>query len=425
MASSIAARTNSPHHLRDLGARPEVSVALSWRRSIELAVAVLALLKAGAVSVPLGPGLPRERIAFMMEDSAVRMVVSLEKEATGTITIGRPTNMEFHVLDEWLSPVRVGDPGEIYLSCVGLCVAISIGPALTAERFVANPFSSQPALRLFRAGDFARWLMEGTLEFLGRVDQQVKIRGVRIDVGEIEATLRAHPQIDEVVVVSCRDSSGTDRLVGYFVADEADAPSVPGLRDFLAERLPDGSVPSALIRLDRLPLLPNGKLDREALPSPVRQLAVYRAPRTADEEILCGLFAEILGLPRVGIDDHFFELGGHSLLATRLVSRVRASVGVELAIRSVFEAPKVVELAAWLRQGAARVLGWFGSGGLSGCPCRLRERGCGSCTGWRDRGRRTISHLRCAWRASWIAGPGIGLGRRRCATRELADDLPR
>ena len=272
-------------------------------------------------------------------------------ERAGRILIGRPTNMEFHVLDERLNPVPVGEPGEIYLSSHGLARGYLNRPGLTAGCFVPNPFSREPGSRLFRTGDSARWLAEGTLEFLGRVDEQVKVRGVRIDTAEIEAILRSHPEVFQAVVAADRQGAGDIRLVAYFVTNSSAAPTVQSLRQYLGERLPESVVPSEFVRLFRLPLLANGKLDRQALPVPTRQVASYRSPRTPEEEVLCDLFAEVLCVPRVGIDDHFFALGGHSLLATRLVSRVRGSLGVELAIRTLFESPTVGELAVRL-QGA-------------------------------------------------------------------------
>ncbi len=459
------------HHLHHLGVRPEVPVALFLERSLGLSVAVLALLKAGAVSVPLDPDFPRERIALMMEDSAARLIVTesglcrllppltvrvlcVDQErtviargrddnpespvvadnlcayyytsgSTGTpravmithriasriqwshlnavtidhrdrmlvttsvgygffmgefssglmrgatavlarprgyqdidylidvvdrhritvigfvptvlrhflarmkerglargsslrhivcqgealpaelqkdvqtnlgarlhkfyglteapvaaysncreqddpcrITIGRPTNMEFHLLDEQMNPVPVGQSGEIYLGGHGLARGYLNQPAVTAACFVANPFSNEAGARLFRTGDRARWLDEGMLEFLGRGDLQVKVRGVRIDVGEIETVLRTHPEVLEAAVVTCRNSAGDDRLLAYYVSRSADAPTARALREFLAEKVPGSLAQAAFVRLDVLPVLPNGKVDRRGARRP-------------------------------------------------------------------------------------------------------------------------------------------------------------
>ena len=226
-------------------------------------------------------------------------------------------------------------------------------PKLTAAAFVPDP--ETPGRMIYRTGDIGRLLPNGMIEFLGRRDFQIKIRGFRIEPGEIEAVLSSLPAVGQVAVIAREDGPGDKQLVAYVVAAPGEAPAeAAALRRSLSERLPDYMVPSAFVALEALPLTPNGKLDRRALPGPERGRSEgYRAPRTPQEEVLCGLFAEVLKLERVGIEDNFFALGGHSLIATRLVSRVRSTLGVELAIRTLFEAPTVAELVRHLHVGEA------------------------------------------------------------------------
>ncbi|MFJ9545779.1 non-ribosomal peptide synthetase [Streptomyces erythrochromogenes] len=271
--------------------------------------------------------------------------------------IGRPLpNLRAHLLDAGLRPVPPGVPGELYLSGAGLARGYLGRPALTAERFVADPFAAGE--RMYRTGDLARRRPDGRVEYLGRTDHQVKVRGFRIEPGEIETVLAAHPDVLQAAVLPYQDAAdgaaGT-RLVAYVVArTPLDAAA---LRAHAAAALPDYMVPAAFTALDELPLNVNGKFDRSALPAPdFAAAAGGRAARTAHEEILCGLFGDVLGLTGpVSADDDFFALGGHSLLATRLLSRVRAVLGAELGIRDVFEAPTVAGLAQRLDGAGARL----------------------------------------------------------------------
>ncbi|MFD3664797.1 amino acid adenylation domain-containing protein [Streptomyces sp. NPDC058659] len=285
----------------------------------------------------------------------------------GKPPIGRPmANTRVYVLDERLRPVPVGVPGELYLAGAGLARGYLGRPGLTAGRFVADPYGA-PGTRMYRTSDVVRWTAGGELDFLARVDDQVKIRGFRIEPREIEAALERHPAVGRAAVLVREDGPGERGLVAYVVpAPHIDGDPAPDLAEHARRTLPDYMVPVVVVLPDGLPLTPNGKLDRAALPAPGTGAGsrVPRPPRTPAERLLCGLFAEILGLPEVGADDDFFELGGHSLLAIRLGNRLREVLDDGIGMRTVFESPTPAGLAE--RVGAA---------GSGRGPLRPRPRG--------------------------------------------------
>ncbi len=270
---------------------------------------------------------------------------------TANVALGKPiANLQVYVLNEALSPSPPGISGEIYVGGVGVGRGYLDDPQKTAQGFVPDPFSSSIGSRLYRTGDTGRYLEGGEIEYLGRADHQVKIRGHRIELGEIEAVLNEHPAVAQAVVLAREDEPGEKRLVGYVVGRRE--VSSQELKKYLQERLPDYMVAGAIVQLEQMPLTANGKIDRRALPEPEQAVArtEYVGPRSAVEEIVSGIWAEVLRVERVGIRDNFFELGGHSLLATQVVSRVRKVLGVEVALRSLFTHPTVAAIAAEVEQ---------------------------------------------------------------------------
>jgi amino acid adenylation domain-containing protein len=272
-----------------------------------------------------------------------------------TVPIGRPiANTQMYILDRHLQPVPVGVPGELHIGGVGLARGYLNRAELTAEKFIANPFSSEVGARLYKTGDLARYLPDGNIEFLGRLDHQVKIRGFRIEPGEIEAALADHPGVRQRVVIVREDEPGEKRLVAYVVLKQEPLPTTSELRSFLKERLPDYMVPSAFVLLDKMPLSPNGKVDRRALPAPDSarpQLEkAFVPPRTGLEHLLSAMWQSILGIEQIGIDDNFFELGGSSIQAAAFINKIQEKLAEIIHLVAIFDAPTVADFASYLHK---------------------------------------------------------------------------
>ncbi len=294
----------------------------------------------------------------------------IEQQSGGSVPIGRPIpNIKVYVLDERLNPTPCGVAGELHIGGVCLGRGYLNRPDLTAERFIPDPLSGVEGQRLYKTGDSARILADGTVEFLGRLDQQVKLRGYRIELGEIESVLNAHPQVRESVAIVREDTPGDQRLIAYFVPrsellDQTetetngsnpapDALTTTALQNYLRARLPEYMVPLTFVALERLPTLPNGKIDRKTLPAPDKRANTYVAPRNQTEERLAEFWSEILGVERVGVNDNFFDLGGHSLLATQAISRIRETFQTDLSLRSFFAAPTIAALSVRIAENLA------------------------------------------------------------------------
>ncbi|HEY2114487.1 MAG TPA: amino acid adenylation domain-containing protein [Candidatus Angelobacter sp.] len=283
-------------------------------------------------------------------ETTVQATVGECRAGEGKPSIGRPIlNARIYLLDEDRKPVPTGVAGELYIGGSGVGRGY-LDHALTAERFVPDPFSEQADARMYRTGDWALWLPDGRINLLGRKDEQVKIRGHRVELGEIESVLSQHPAVLQSAVLVRKAGGRETRLVAYVVLNLGQTAAVAELRSHLKNKLPDYMVPAQFVLLPELPLNSSGKVDRHALPDVEAGASDGRAPRTPEEEVLCQIFAEVLGLERVGIDDNFFDSGGHSLMATRLASRVRSMLGVELPLRTLFESPTVARLRPHLRQ---------------------------------------------------------------------------
>ncbi|MDF5728150.1 MAG: amino acid adenylation domain-containing protein, partial [Rhizonema sp. PD38] len=284
--------------------------------------------------------------------SAVHKVETLNNasSADSIVSIGRPiANTQFYILDKRLQPVPVGVPGELHIGGVSLARGYLNRPELTSEKFIANPFSNKAGERLYKTGDMVRYKLDGNIEYLERIDLQVKIRSFRIELGEIEALLNQHPNVRETVVIAKEDIRSDQRLVAYIVPHQEQIPTISDLRSFLKQKLPEYMVPSAFVVLDTLPLTPNGKVNRKALPNPESAQAelekTFVAPRTPTEEVMADIWTQVLRLEQVSADDNFFYLGGHSLTATQLLFRVQNTFKVKLSLHALLETPTVAGMA--------------------------------------------------------------------------------
>jgi len=328
-----------------------------------------------------GEALPKRVVDLLYKQETIQKVFNLYGPSEETVfstyalvrrdgqkapPIGRPiANTQVYILDTYQQPVPIGIPGELHLGGAGLARGYLNRPALTEEKFIPNPFEDSKCeisnAKLYKTGDLVRYLPDGNIEFLGRIDHQVKIRGNRIELGEIEAVLGQHPNVRDVVVVAREDVPGDKRLFSYVVPNQEQVSTPKEFRRFLKEKLPDFMMPSVFVLLDKLPRTPNGKVNRRSLPVPDKARPELEealvAPRTPVEEVLVGIWSEVLGLDRVGVQDNFFELGGHSLLATQVISRLRDAFSVELYLYSLFEAPTITSLGERVEAARRKGLG--------------------------------------------------------------------
>jgi acyl carrier protein len=284
-------------------------------------------------------------------------------DESATVPIGQPIgNIKVYLLGTYLEPVPIGVPGEVYIGGPGLARGYFNRPELTAEKFIPDPFSHEPGARLYRAGDLARYGPSGNIEFLGRVDDQVKIHGYRIELGDIKAVLDQHRSICESLV-TVYEGLGAKAVAAYVVFNEGAEVTIADLRGHIKKRLPEYMIPSAFVTLDSLPRLPNGKINRKALPAPdktaLEAKTVYEPPTTPFEKEMAEIWARLLGVEQIGTRDSFFDLGGHSLLATQLVARVYDVFQVSIPLRSIFEKPTIVELALIIEEELIREIAQY------------------------------------------------------------------
>ncbi|HLL81025.1 MAG TPA: amino acid adenylation domain-containing protein, partial [Longimicrobium sp.] len=351
--AAYLARTLAEEEITILQAVPTLAAALVEEPGLDACRTLRRLCCGGEALSPrlcarVHERLPGAEVVNLYGPTEVTIDAAAHRVARGTggaVPIGRPVdNTRAYVVDRGGEPVPAGTWGELLLGGAQLARGYLGRAALTAERFIPDPFSGRPGARLYRTGDRARWRANGVLEYGGRVDEQVKVRGHRIEPGEIEAALLAHPDVAEAAVVAAGEAE-EKRLVAYLVARAAAAPPVDAVRAHARSALPAHMVPGDFVWLDELPRTPSGKVDRRALSGRRTPDHAHLAPRTPTEEVLAAIWTEVLGLERVGVEEDFFALGGHSLLATRVVARAQSALGVELALRTVLERPTVASLA--------------------------------------------------------------------------------
>jgi acyl carrier protein len=300
--------------------------------------------------------------AYGPTEVSVCATMSEDLDSASNLSIGRPiSNAQVYVLDRHMQPVPVGITGELYVGGSGLARGYLNQPGLTAERFVPDPFGAAPGGRLYRTGDLARFQADGSISFIGRNDHQVKVRGFRVELGEIHAALISHQAITDCAVLAREDALGQQQIVAYLVFNQQDSSPIAELREHLRRQLPDYMIPSAFVRLDKLPLTPNGKLDRKALPAPGSSREAvstgFAAPATEMERRVAQLWCAVLGLERVGLQDNFFEVGGHSLRLVQVQGRLREELGREVAVVDLFRYPTVGLLAGYLESSVEKAVG--------------------------------------------------------------------
>ncbi len=350
-ADTVASADELTRHYAQAGTTlsfaPTPMAHLLLDKSLSTTTALRVLLTGGDKFQPRpdqDPGIPIANHYGPTENTVVLTATEPLSPPWAKPAIGTPiSNVRAYILDPSLRPAGIGVPGEIYAAGAGVARGYAGRPDLTAERFVPDPYSGVPGARLYRTGDLARWTTAGTIEFLGRADTQLKIRGYRIEPGEIEAALEDLPAVAQAVVSVISAPAG-DMLAAYVVPANGTLPGSAALRSHLAGTLPEYMIPSVYVALDGLPLNSSGKLDYKSLPVPEIGPSEHDGPRDPKDEIIAGIWSEILNLPQVGIHDDFFELGGHSLVATRMLSRVRDHFGVALPLRTIFERRTVADL---------------------------------------------------------------------------------